>query len=401
MKYLILITIYFFMISCDKTNNLDKNNWEDNVHAALVNLVEKNGVKSKNYDENNKPYVVFDFDNTTAFNDVEEALLIYQLENLLFAFKPEEITSILETGIPDVNAYFKENYSNQSGKKLNVRIVAEDIQQAYKYLYKNYTGLGNQGEMSLDEIKETTQYKAFITKVRFLYEAVNGSFDSSVGYPWVTYLFTGMTPDEVRDLTIKSNDYWLAYEKFGKITWTTPESYKGNAGIVSTSFKTGLDFPKEMRNLYAYFMNNGIEVYVCSASFIDVIVASANTEKYGYNVAVENIYAMQLKKDAAGKYINEFNTDYFQTQGEGKAQTINKFIKPLHNNIDPIFVAGDSSGDYEMLTQYQSMQLGLIIDRNQQKMNDLVDDTGRYVLQGRNENTGSFIPSKKSILLSK
>lgn len=389
------------MIACNnKPVGLDKNNWDDDVYSSLINLVEKNGVKNKNYNKENKPYVVFDFDNTTAFNDVEEALLIYQLENLIFAFKPEKIISILETGIPDVNAFFKEQYFSKSGKKLNVKIVAQDIKQAYEYLYKNYKGLSSQGKMNLKDIKETPQYKAFITKVLFLYEAINGSFDPSVGYPWVTYLFTGMTPDEVKKMTIKSNDYWLDYKKYDKITWTTPENYKGNSGIVSTSFKTGINFPKEMRNLYAYFMNNGIEVYVCSASFIDVIIASANTKKYGYNVPVKNIYAMQLKKNSEGRYINQFNTNYFQTQGEGKEKTINKFIKPLHNNLDPIFVAGDSSGDYEMLTRYKSMQLGLIIDRNKKEMNKLIDNK-KYVLQGRNENTGSFIPLKKSVLLQK
>lgn len=40
-------------------------------------------------------YAVFDFDNTTAFLDIEEATLIYQLENLKFSMKPEILKEII------------------------------------------------------------------------------------------------------------------------------------------------------------------------------------------------------------------------------------------------------------------------------------------------------------------
>ena len=46
-------------------------------------------------------YVVFDFDNTSVIFDVEEALLIYQIENLAFKIDPDDMADVLETQIPD------------------------------------------------------------------------------------------------------------------------------------------------------------------------------------------------------------------------------------------------------------------------------------------------------------
>lgn len=387
---------------------LEKNNWADATYEALNKLIKNNGIQSSTYDPANKPYVVFDCDNTTVINDIEEALLIYQLENLRFKLTPDNIAAVLETGIPDIEQPFVEDYRNAEGKELNVKLVAEDCASDYKYLYENYSGFGAGGAKTLDEIKETDEYKDFTTKVRFLYSAVNDTFDASVGYPWVTYLFTGMTSDEVRKLAEESHDYWLSYGEFTKETWTSPETLKGNAGVVSISYKTGLAFPEEMKDLYNTFMDNGIDVYVCSASFYDVVIAAMTNPKYGYNVKESNVYAMRLKTDEQGRYINEYDDNYFQTQGKGKAHTINAFIRGMYGNRGPIFVAGDSSGDFNMMTEYPDMQLGLIVNRvrsdsmmsiSKEAAGMIGSSDAKYVLQGRDENQGVFRASEKSILL--
>ncbi|MGN0181463.1 MAG: haloacid dehalogenase-like hydrolase [Candidatus Ornithomonoglobus sp.] len=387
---------------------LAKNNWADATYDALNNLIKNNGILSSTYDAANKPYVVFDCDNTTVINDIEEALLIYQLENLRFRLTPDNIAEVLQTGIPDTEQPFVEDYRNADGEALNVKLIVDDCAADYEYLYKNYTGFGAGGDMTLDEIRNTDEYKDFTAKVRFLYSAVNDTFDASVGYPWVTYLFTGMTSGEVRALAEESHDYWLDYGEFTKVKWTSPETLKGEAGVVSVSYKTGLAFPEEMKDLYNTFMENGIDVYVCSASFYDVVVAAMTNPKYGYNVKEENVYAMRLKTDEQGRYINEYDDNYFQTQGKGKAYTINAYIRGRYGNRGPIFVAGDSSGDFNMITEYSDMQLGLIVNRvrsdsmksiSQEAAASIGNPAAKYVLQGRDENTGVFRPSEKSILL--
>jgi hypothetical protein len=388
---------------------LEANNWVPETKAALDNLIATYGNTSATYDEANKPYVVFDFDNTTSFFDVEEALLIYQLENLRFKIGRDQMLAVLTTEVPKDD--FTEDYTNAAGDTLNIDIVAGDCQSDYEWLYDNYEGLGGGGTMTLEEVKEAPQYTDFITKVRWLYDAIGETFSADVSYPWVTYLFTGMTPEEVNALATESHDYWFAYDVWEKVTWTSPEDLPGEAGVVEVSYKTSITIPPESKDLYAKLMASGIDVYICSASFIDVIEALAYNPKYGLNVPEGNVYAMMLKKDADGRYLPEYDYDnYFQTQGEGKKQTIDKFIVPNYGGRGPIFVAGDSSGDYQMITEYPDMVLGLIVNRvrsggfreiSAQAVEEFGQPDAKYVLQGRDENTGLYIPTQESILLGK
>ncbi|MEM1483794.1 haloacid dehalogenase-like hydrolase [Oscillospiraceae bacterium PP1C4] len=395
--------IYISTPQTKQVRVLKKNNWAPDTYSALNNLIKHNGILSSKYDPNNKPYVVFDFDNTTVINDVEEALLIYQLENLRFKIAPKQMKEVLETGIPDINKSFGADYNN-----LTVEIIATDCANDYEYLYKNYEGFGAGGKMKLAEIQKTNEYKDFITKVRYLYDGVNDTFDASVGYPWVTYLFTGMTPAEVYKLADESHTYWRNYGKFTKLTWESPKALPGKAGVVSVSYKTGITFPVEVQDLYKTLMDNGIDVYVCSASFIDVIKAACHEPEYELNVKKGNVYAMMLKLDANGRYINKYDNNYFQTQGKGKSHTIDKFIRSKYNNRGPIMVAGDSAGDYNMMIDYADMQLGLLFNRyrkdDTKKLAQMAEkvlgqSSAKYVLQGRDENKGVLRPTEKTILL--
>lgn len=380
---------------------LDENNWAPETRARLNAVIQKNGIQSPNYDSANKPYTVFDCDNTTVANDVEEALLIYQIEKLAFKIKPDQMMAVIETGIPDVNKQLNDN-------KMSTADLATDIAKDYAYLYKNYSGFGAGGKMTLEEVQKTNEYLDFRAKLRFVYEGVNATFDASVGYPWVTYLFTGMTHAEVKALATESHDYWQAWaEPWAKVKWTSPDALAGKAGVVSTSYKTGLLFPVEMKDLYNTLMQNGIDVYVCSASFQPVIEAIANP-KYGYNFKEENVFAMRLKTDANGRFINEYDTNYFQTQGKGKSHTINAFIRGQYDNRGPILVAGDSAGDFNMMTEYKDTQVSLIINRvrsdnfkeiSQEAARTIGNADARYILQGRDDNTGLYRPTEKSIAL--
>ena len=406
-----LTTSKLVKVNLDATDTvpvLEPNNWAPATYERLVKLIEDNSYTEETctYGCSHKPYAVFDFDNTTVINDVEEALLIYQLENLRFAIKPEQMLEVLTTAVPTDD--FISDYTNTEGMPLNVVLVAEDCAMSYQWLYENYEGFN--GQLSLEEIKTSAHYLNFCTKVRFLYDAIGDTFDASVSYPWVTYLFTGMTPEEVQALAVDSNDYWLDYGVFTKVTWVSPEDLETPSGVVSVSYKTGIAFPEEMVNLYNTLMANEIEVYVCSASFIDVILTSATNPKYGLNVKPENVYAMRLQLDEDGCYMNAFDDAYFQTQGKGKSHTINAFIRGQHCNNGPILVAGDSKGDYNMITEYDDMQVGLIVNRCRKdsfyEISQIAADTlgevdAKYILQGRDENTGVFIPREESLLLGK
>lgn len=389
--------------SASAEKKLKEGNWAPETRAAIQAVIDKNANQGK--------YVVFDFDNTSVINDVEEALLVYQIENLAFKIAPDQMYDVLKTQIPDMN---KEVGTNDQKKPVTCHSLATDITKAYKWLYESYEGLG--GNQPLDKIHESKQYQDFAAKLRYMYTAVGDTFDASVSYPWVTYLFTGMTSEEVYKLAGESHRYWSKYGKFTEESWVSPADYPSESGQLTAKYLTGLTFTNELTDLYQTLMANGIDVYVCSASFIDVIKAAACDPEFGYNVPEDQVYAMRLKTDAQGRYLPEYDYDwggkgkYAQTQAVGKSKVITAYIQPKYKGAGPLMVFGDSAGDYNMMTDYPDTQLGVIFNRYRKPSDpihklcviaskNIGKDDPKYVLQGRDNNTGNLIPTQYSRML--
>ena len=325
------------------TTQLITGNWAPATRARIQAVIDENANQGK--------YVVFDFDNTSVIFDIQEALLIYQIENLQFKIDPADMEAVLETGIPDLN---KSMGTSLDGKNITPATLVADITSDYEWIYANYEGF--EGDKDLNYIHASNQYQDFAAKLRFMYGNLGDYFDHAVSYPWVGYLFTGMTPDEVQELAAASHQYWADYGRYAEETWTSPVELPGKTGIVSIDFITGLTFTDELKDLYATLQANGIEVYIVSASPIDTVLAA--NETMGYNLPEDHVYAMRNKLGEDGRYINEYNYDwggegkYAQTQGEGKSTIITNFIAPQYDNAGPLMVFGDSSGDWNMMTDW-------------------------------------------------
>lgn len=387
---------------------LSKNNWANHTYHTLNQLILANGKTSENYNSDVKPYAVFDFDNTTVINDIQEATIIYQIENLCYKIKSEKMFDVLVTDIPDIHRFFVQGYENEAGEPLTTAMLVDDIVNDYQFLYQHFIGFENGGTLSLQQIHQTNEYLDFRAKLWFLYLAINATFGAVIAYTWVLYLFTGMTVAEVETIALKSMDYWSSYGIFTKKCWTSPKSHVGISGVVSVSYITAVSIPEEIKNLYQTLNHNGIDVYICSASLQELVQAIATNPKYGLNVPKNRVFAMRLKTDDHGIIINQRDERYVQTYAKGKVQTINQFIRPKYQDNDPILVAGDSGGDYNMMTEYSGLQVGLIINRvlsgSWYEISKIAADTichvnAKFVLQGRDENQGQFRPSEKSILL--
>ena len=52
------------------------------------------------------------------------------------------------------------------------------------------------------ETQNDPDYLEFRAKMRWLYDAIGDTMDVSVSYPWSTYWYTGMTPQQVYDMAI-------------------------------------------------------------------------------------------------------------------------------------------------------------------------------------------------------
>lgn len=385
-----------------QAQKLEKGNWDDFNRVQLDKMLATYGKSSPNYDPAKPPYVVFDWDNTSIFLDIQEALLVYQLENLRFAMTPAQLDNAIRKDIPTTN--FDDDSRNAAGQAINIDKIAQDIVSSYAWLYDNYQGL--RGKQTLAQVKQAPQYQDFIVKMRFLYEAIGNTFDHAVSYPWITYHFTGMTEKDVRALAAETFR-WQQTQPVEAVKWTSPAALPGKAGVVSITWKNGLRPVPEMQDLYKKLRASGFDVYVCSASFRDVIREVSSNPEFGYANAVDNVYAMELERDANGAIRTQFRQGYAQTQGPGKTETIKQFLVPKYG-YGPVFIAGDSEGDQNMMQDFDDMKVGLIINRLRGndigKMSKLAAESygkpdARYLLQGRDDNKGVFVPSQQAYKL--
>ena len=124
---------------------------------------------------------------------------------------------------------------------------------------------------------------------------------------------------------------------------------------------------------------------------------------------LEHVIGMELHVDKDGVILPEYKPGWVRTFRQGKAEAIDRVIKKgLGRNWDPLFSAGDSDGDYEMLSGFPGMKMSLIWNRSKdgdigklylQAIKQSDSDFPRYILQGRNEKTGTVIPGTESIFL--
>jgi phosphoserine phosphatase len=397
----------------EKQTEIAPGNWDAFNRDCINSLIADYGKGSKNYNPEKPPYAVFDWDNTCIFLDVEEATLACQLENLRFAATPEELDGAIRMNIdPSTNFALK----GMSGQTVTIDMIAQDICDSYTWLYKNYQGLGGGGTASLEEVKKNPNYLNFITKVRFTYDAISETFSEDIAYPWVLYLFTGMNEQEVRALTADTIR-WQLTQPVSTVTWTSPDAAElpgQKAGQIQVTWKTGLRFLPEMQNLHAALRTAGFDVYICSASFIDVVKEIGTNPDFGYNEDESHIFGMQLERDSSGRIKTAMRAGYAQTQGPGKTETIKRFLAGPEGKYgyDPLLVGGDSTGDQNMLSDFPGMKTGLIINRlkgkgqilgklSEEAVSSYGTKDARYLLQGRNDNTGSFTPDQMHIKAGK
>lgn len=396
--------------------------WSPVVRNAINEMMTKYGKFSKTYDDTT--YVVFDFDNTCTIFDVEEQLAVYQLQHMAFAqdMDKEKLEEVLMTGLGDPTVPRGTDYSSKDATYMN---WVTDITKAYGKLYDKYGPFSPRGlaEEAAEEVQATDEWKEFATKMRAMYDLVYDSESADVAYPWVLYWFTGFTEDEVYSLAKASHEAYKEVES-EYVTWTSPK-IKSKAGICECEWTSGVSVTDNIKELMSALKENGIKVYICSASLSDVVRAAVDV--FGLHEYVDGVMAMTNKVED-GKYINEYDyeTGYAwtpaadgkwekgdkatkaQTQGEGKVTAINNVLVKEYKH-GPIAGFMDSTGDFNFCTEYETLKVVCCFNRASRKVTDgggliaelsvyqnrelgydfaAAEKAGDiyYVLQGRDEN---------------
>ena len=379
---------------------LDKMNWSPRNYEVLSRLIKEYGIGGKYYDENNPPYVTLDWDQTMAHLDCEEATFRYQLWNLRFKLGKEEFKALFKEEINGVTQL------NGDYKNIRLSDINADIISAYDFLHDSYQGFGT-GTMTIAEIRETPQFQDFITKMPFLYDGYceTAGIEATYGYPWVLFFLANHTAAEVQALAREAIAVALN-DKLAKVTWKAPANLASKAGPVDYTYKSGLRVVPEMQDLTESLMRAGIDVYICSASLKQVVQSFAAPGGFGYNIDPAKVIAMELevKED---RLLPQYKSGWVQTQRMGKVEAIRSI---LGHRGDPLFAASDSDGDYEMITEFKGMKLALIFNRLKGgpigqacklAVEQMQDTNPRFILQGRDENTGLLLPQSETIALGK
>ncbi|EHA55915.1 hypothetical protein MCOR27_003265 [Pyricularia oryzae] len=144
--------------------------------------------------------------------------------------------------------------------------------------------LDNKGVLSRDKLdpslkiipfKDTATYKESL----YSYYSRLCDIDAMVCYPWAAQVFSGMKLRELKGWV----DELMTFE--GGIINTT--QWVGNA-VQNVSVSRPIPF-RAQQQLYNALMDNGISVYVVTASNEELVRMVASDPKYGYNVPPANV----------------------------------------------------------------------------------------------------------------
>lgn len=428
---LMVVVLVFQMTACSsrgggkvdpEVKEIMLDSWSPVVRNGINDMMTKYGRTAEGYDDTT--YAVFDFDNTCTIFDVEEQLAVYQLQHMAFAedMTKEKLAEVLLTGLGDTT---KKRGVDYSSKNATYDDWVYDITRAYGKLYRKFGPFSPSGldDDQAKEIQQTKSWKEFATKMRAMYDLIYDSESAAVAYPWVLYWFTGFTENEVYNLAKASHEYYKE-EESEYVTWVSPK-IRSRAGICEYEWTSGVQVPDNIKELMSALKNNGIKVYICSASSTDVVRAAVDV--FDLHDYVDGLMAMTNKLED-GKYVNEYDYDEgyawmaseggawekgdkatkAQTQGEGKVTAIDNVLVKEYGH-GPIAGFMDSTGDFNFCTEYESLKLVCCFNRASRKVTDgggliaelavyqnidleydfeKADKAGDiyYVLQGRDEN---------------
>ena len=397
---------------------LQREAWSPDVKQAVNDFV-------TSYANTEDAYAVFDFDNTSVIFDIEEQLGVYQLEVMAFKIEPDNLKDVLLTGLSDTTSTRSSDYFEND---CSYSELAGDICTAYSALYNDYGPFSAEGlsEAKQAEIQAEDNWKEFATKMRMMYDLIGDEESADVAYPWILYWFTGMTKDEVYNLS-KASCTKYSKELSEYVTWTSPSSITSNAGVASVTWTKGVSPATEMAELWNTLQSDGIDVWVCSASSIEAVRGAIDA--FGLKPYITGLLGMTNKVTSEGVFINEYDyttgcgyvknnsgnltveTDPIkaQTQGIGKVTAIENAILPRYNNAGPLAGFMDSTGDFNFCTEFKNLKVVICFNRANRKVTDgggLIAEIAMYerdtlgydfakavqsgdtlyVLQGRNEN---------------
>lgn len=404
-----------------QVTHLQLESWAPDVKAGLNSFMDK-------YAHTPNAYVVFDFDNTSSMFDMEEHVIMLQMETMSYVLNPEDFKQAISANVaPTVPEPEK---------------WIADISTAYSHLYEQYGPFTVDGlsEDKLEALHADPWWKEFATKMINFYFNILGKNDKGTSYlVWIQCGFTGMTEEEVYALCRRTYDKY-SHMPTTPFEWESPADIPSQVGQVTFKYEQGMQVTDNIRELWKALKENGIDVWVCSASG-DVPLTAA-VDYFGLHDYNTGILGLGVTKDEQGKRtcVSDSLTDFAflaqpdgsWTRGdipakvhsakEGKVKAIEHVLLPRYNNVGPLAGFMDATGDFWFCTMFKNMKVVTCFNRADRKVTDgggliaalamyqrdnlglnfaKADSLGEtlYLLQGRDDNgLRCFRPSNKTIV---
>ncbi len=347
-----------------------KNNWKKENHIILCDFL------SSLNNTTEKKVAVFDWDNTCIFNDFGDYFLFYLVKNNLLKISRNQFISTINT----VTSASK--LSTDFSRTFNYEIV--------QHLIKLFSFLKD--SKNSHKSKNSLEKNNFFGLLLLFYNDILRYLGKKIAYTWIASLFAGYTPEKILE---------TANNVFCESLKDNIEEVKVDVDITGLTidkpikYLSGIRIYDEIVDLIKNLQSSGTEVFIVSASYEHVVKGIAS--KPPFNIDKENIFGIKLKtKNGIITEQIEDESVYPVTYRSGKTKIIQKYICSK-----PIFVAGDSETDYEMLIYNDDTSIGLIINRNEnsdiRKLHDkavnLWDGKSKaFILQNIDSNNGKFFP---------
>ncbi|MBQ0067835.1 MAG: hypothetical protein KBS60_06615 [Phascolarctobacterium sp.] len=348
--------------------------WALDVKVALNDFLNEYGIDSQKYILNS--YVVFDFDKSTSINDVQYQLLVYQIESMAFAMNPQTLKTTLLTDITDVNTSY--DLSTQKLGKGSAIDRVNDIVSDYQYLWDNYGPFLAKGlsQEKQDIIHGDPYWADFAAR---LHGYVNFVYDTlKLPTYWQCNLYNGMSEEEAYNLAFRSHSKYKNVPT-SQVTWSTCLSNK-RSGEISSTFMNGITVTDNICELWSALKDNGIDVWVCSASGVDEIRAAVDA--FGLHPYCKGILAMTNNKPN-GVYTTGYDWEtgygYYcypdnkwkkmlipeksAPVGKGKVQCIENTLEQEYKH-GPLAGFMDSTGDFNFCTEFKDLKLVVCFNYN-------------------------------------
>ena len=392
--------------------------------AAINDFIGAYGKDAPGWDDS--AYVVSDFDNTTSIFDITYQCNAYQLQTMAFALDPDGLRVALAAGLD-------ESADDNT-------LWLDDITAAYRHLWDAYgpftpAGLDEQGQAA---VQADPQWMEFAAKMKALYEHVEETVDDPTACAWVLHWYAGMTEDEVYGLYKRSCDTYRDTDT-ELVTWASPGDIESRVGSVSCEFPLGVSVTDDVKAMLKAYSENGIDVWICSASHVDGVRAAVDA--YGLSDCVCGVIGMTQKAED-GIYVPAYDWEtgyaWLNAGGgvwektdrairalpsrEGKVQAIENALVPYYG-CGPLAGFMDASGDFNFCTEFDTMKMVICYNRADRKVTDGAGIVGvvavyqqealgydlssanaagdtYYLLQGRDENGKRTLrPSNETVKL--